>query len=858
MAGIRMENKIYEVGMYCRLSKDDGTDNESASIATQKSILTDYVKKQGWHLAKTYVDDGYSGTNFQRPSFQNMIKDIESGLINCVITKDLSRLGRNYLDCGLYLEVFFPEHNVRYIAVNDGVDTLNKSAMDITPFRNILNEMYSADVSVKIKSAYRARFQQGKFMGTTAPYGYVKDPADHNHLLIDDKVAHVVREIFDLALAGNGIAKIRKHINKQHILRPAAYAAEQGATGYERYFEENEENRYIWSENSVRGILRSPIYAGNLAGYKRIAANMKSKKRPSKLPEAEQENAAVEGAHKAELLGEKTVRYAVSRSSRRLQESLHTERQAEKTAEAGRLQFEAMKKSGKEVGKHAAEVEQSKKNAILRFWQKRRYKQAYAAAKEGKKATEDTIRVTETIAVKAKKVLQEILCRNRAIFAGIGVCVLLFAVMAASLSSCSASIQGGSTTIISTTYASEDEDIYAAENAYAQLEAALNNQINSMEATHPEYEEYRYQVDEISHNPYHLISYLTVKYGDFTYAQVASEIEEIFREQYSIHTESVRETVTETQTVRVGESLGQVVTSGYCNCPICCGVWSGGSTASGAMPQANHTIAVDASNPFVPLGTKIVMNGVEYVVEDTGAFDQYGVQFDVYYGDHAAASAHGHQTWEAYIADDNGSQEVEVTSTREVNRLETVLTNHNLDTVLRNRMNDEEEQRYDYYNLTYGNRDYLFDVNTLPSGGGSGGFGYEIPAEALSDEKFANMIHEAEKYLGYPYVWGGASPSTSFDCSGFVSWVINNCGNGWNVGRQTADGLRSCCAYVSPSEAKPGDLIFFQGTYNTPGASHVGIYVGDNMMIHCGNPIQYANISSAYWQEHFMAFGRIQ
>ena len=285
MAGIRTENKVYEVGMYCRLSKDDGTDNESASIATQKSILTDYVKKQGWHLAKTYVDDGYSGTNFQRPSFQNMIKDIESGLINCVITKDLSRLGRNYLDCGLYLEVFFPEHNVRYIAVNDGVDTLNKSAMDITPFRNILNEMYSADVSVKIKSAYRARFQQGKFMGTTAPYGYVKDPADHNHLLIDDKVAHVVREIFDLALAGNGIAKIRKHINKQHILRPAAYAVEQGSTGYERHFEGNEENRYIWSENSVRGILRSPIYAGNLAGYKRIAANMKSKKRPSKLPE---------------------------------------------------------------------------------------------------------------------------------------------------------------------------------------------------------------------------------------------------------------------------------------------------------------------------------------------------------------------------------------------------------------------------------------------------------------------------------------------------------------------------------------------------------------------------------------------
>ena len=242
MAGIKEEKKIYLVGIYCRLSKDDGTDNESASIATQKSILTDYVKKQGWHIAKTYVDDGYSGTNFQRPSFQNMIKDIESGLINCVITKDLSRLGRNYLDCGLYLEVFFPEHNVRYIAVNDGVDTLNKSAMDITPFRNILNEMYAADISVKIKSAYRARFQQGKFMGTTAPYGYIKDPADHNHLLIDDKVAHVVKEIFDLALKGNGVAKICRHLNKQHILRPAAYAAERGETGFERHFEGNEDN----------------------------------------------------------------------------------------------------------------------------------------------------------------------------------------------------------------------------------------------------------------------------------------------------------------------------------------------------------------------------------------------------------------------------------------------------------------------------------------------------------------------------------------------------------------------------------------------------------------------------------------
>ena len=227
----------------------------------------------------------------------------------------------------------------------------------------------------------------------------------------------------------------------------------------------------------------------------------------------------------------------------------------------------------------------------------------------------------------------------------------------------------------------------------------------------------------------------------------------------------------------------------------------------------------------------------------------------MYYGDHASASAHGHQTWEAYLADDNGNQEVEVTTTQEVNRLDVTLTNHGLDAVLRELMDEDEEGRYDIYNATYGNREYLFDTNSLPGGGG--GFGYDIPAEALTDQKFANMIHEAEKYLGRPYVWGGASPSTGFDCSGFVSWVINNCGNGWNVGRQTADGLRAYCSQVSPSQAKPGDLIFFQGTYDTAGASHVGIYVGDNMMIHCGNPIQYTSIASSYWQEHFLAFGRL-
>jgi hypothetical protein len=254
------------------------------------------------------------------------------------------------------------------------------------------------------------------------------------------------------------------------------------------------------------------------------------------------------------------------------------------------------------------------------------------------------------------------------------------------------------------------------------------------------------------------------------------------------------------------------------------------------------------------MGTRVIMNGVEYTVEDTGAFDRYGVQFDVYYDNHSAASAHGHQTWEAYLADDNSSKTVEVKTTRTIRRLSTVMSGASLDQILRARMNEEQIKQYELYNATYGNRQDLFDVETLPI---ADGMSYEIPPEALSDARFANMIHEAEKYLGYPYVWGGASPSTSFDCSGFVSWVINNCGNGWSVGRQTAEGLRNLCTYVSPEEARPGDLIFFQGTYETNGASHVGIYVGNGMMIHCGNPIQYASIETSYWQQHFYCFGRL-
>ena len=188
--------------------------------------------------------------------------------------------------------------------------------------------------------------------------------------------------------------------------------------------------------------------------------------------------------------------------------------------------------------------------------------------------------------------------------------------------------------------------------------------------------------------------------------------------------------------------------------------------------------------------------------------------------------------------------------------MDITLTNKGLDAVLRSRMDENEEKRYDIYNTTYGNRDYLFDKNTIPMGGGNGGFGYEIPPEALTDERFANMIREAEKYLGYPYVWGGASPSTSFDCSGFVSYCLVHSGVR-NTGRLTAQGLYNVCTPVSQSEAQPGDLIFFTGTYDAgEPVTHIGIYVGNGQMIHCGHPVQYTSINSPYWQSHFYGFGR--
>ncbi len=237
--------------LYCRLSLEDGKDNESMSISNQKLLLKDYAEKNGMFNCEFYVDDGFTGRNFNRPAFQRMISDIESGRISCVITKDLSRLGRNYIESGSYMEVFFPKHNVRYIAITDNYDSLNKQEMDIAPFKNILNDMYSRDISKKVLAGRMTRSRQGKFCGGQPPLGLMRDPDDNGHLIIDPKTAPIIRWIFDLALDGFGNMKICKVLMEERI------PITRMQTGTDCDI-----NYYAWSGSRISTILRNPFYKG--------------------------------------------------------------------------------------------------------------------------------------------------------------------------------------------------------------------------------------------------------------------------------------------------------------------------------------------------------------------------------------------------------------------------------------------------------------------------------------------------------------------------------------------------------------------------------------------------------------------
>lgn len=498
-----------------------------------------------------------------------------------------------------------------------------------------------------------------------------------------------------------------------------------------------------------------------------LAADALSAKAHQSVRNADQDNnSGVEAAHFTEGSAEGAARagsrFQYGRKLRQYKKLERLEKKADKDA-VDSIFAERMKSDP-----------QAGSNFFSRWRQKQAIKKEYAAAKAGAAAAENTAagtaKAAQGTASMTEKAFQFVQSHSHIII-GIAAVGLLVLVIAGSVSSCSVLINGGGNVVLGTSYTAEDEDLKGVETDYTKLEDKLRKQIDRIETDHPGYDEYRYNLAEIGHNPYELASLLTVEFENYTRSQVQARLQSIFEAQYELKLVEKVEIRTRKEN-RVGYSYNPITGTGH-----------------------TYTYQVTVQYEYKILNVTLLNRGVDYVARNSG-------------------------------------------------------------------LTDDQLQRYEVTLECRGNRDDLFAgiAFATPDGAGSSGEyqDYDIPGEALTDEKFRKMITEAEKYLGYPYVWGGSSPSTSFDCSGFVSWVINHCGNGWNVGRQTANGLMGKCDIIPKSEAKPGDLIFFQKTYNTSGASHVGIYVGNGMMIHCGNPISYASIETNYWRQHYYCMGRIR
>lgn len=270
---------LFNVAIYIRLSREDGDKEESDSVGNQRKLLTEYVaKKDDFILYDVYVDDGYSGTNFNRPSFQRMIADIEDGKVNCVVVKDLSRFGRDYIDTGRYLERYFPELGVRFISVTDSIDSMKQAYDMLLPIKNIFNEQYARDISKKIQATVKSKQKAGEFIGAFTSYGYKKSPVDKNKLVIDDYAADVVRRIFSLYIQGYGKQRIAKLLNAEGILCPAEYKKVNG----ENYKNCNRlESTTYWSYSTINSILHREMYVGNMVqGTKHQRMRSKQKKMP--------------------------------------------------------------------------------------------------------------------------------------------------------------------------------------------------------------------------------------------------------------------------------------------------------------------------------------------------------------------------------------------------------------------------------------------------------------------------------------------------------------------------------------------------------------------------------------------------
>jgi len=496
----------------------------------------------------------------------------------------------------------------------------------------------------------------------------------------------------------------------------------------------------------------------------------------NKVHEVEQENVGVEAGHKTEELAEQGVLHAGSR----VRQALH-HHETKPWRDTAKAEQAANKANAEVLYQKAVQNDPSlaASNPVSRYLQKKRIQRNYAKeVRQAEKNTQKTATAAKTAAVRTKEAAQKTAAfvkkHSNVILPIIGIAATVV-LLIGGVSSCSMMAGSGISSVFSSSYLSEDADIMAAEAAYCAMEADLQEYLDSYESTHS-YDEYHYELDDIEHDPYVLISILSALHeGIFTLADVQDDLEMLFEKQY-ILTETVgTETRYRTETETVEQPVRDPVTG--------------------------------------------------WII-----FDEYG--------------------WPVM---EEVEVEVEVPYTYYICTVE--LENFNLSHVPVYIMGEDTLSMYATYMGTLGNREDLFPESGYVSKYTNPPDIYEIPPSALEDETFATLIAEAEKYIGYPYVWGGSNPNTSFDCSGFVSWVLTNSGL-CNTGRLGAQGLYNISTPVSSSNAQPGDLVFFVGTYDTPGISHVGIYVGGGVMLHCGDPIQYANLNSAYWQNHFYAFAR--
>ena len=453
-----------------------------------------------------------------------------------------------------------------------------------------------------------------------------------------------------------------------------------------------------------------------------------------KIHEVEQENVGVESGHKAEELAERQAGKALRNARRRNKlKPYRAAAKAERKSMAANAEFVYQKSL-----RDNPELAQAVTNPISRLWQKQHIKREYAkAARAAGRGAAGSAKTTASAARKAAekgKQAASLVARHwkgALLIGGVGL-MLLF--LMGGLQSCTAMFGSAGTGLAATSYLSEDSDMLGAEAAYAGMEADLQYELDHYETLHPGYDEYRFELDEIGHDPYVLTSILSALHnGVFTLEEVQGDLAMLFEQQY-ILTQTVETEIryrTETSTDSEGNEYEEEVPYTYYICNV-------------------------------------------------------------------------------------------------------TLENRDLSHLPVSLMDEEALSLYAAYMQTLGNRPDLFPSGSYPNASTiKEPTYYEIPPEALKDEAFAAMIAEAEKYVGFPYVWGGSSPSTSFDCSGFISWVVNH--SGWNVGRQTAQGLYSLCTPVSPEQARPGDLVFFVGTYDTAGMSHVGLYVGNSVMLHCGD-----------------------